>query len=501
MYANSIGSADANMIIDPGWGGLTTGNVIILGNLDVKGSVTIIESTTVTTNELVLEVANAAATATAASGAGIAVGPLGSAYASWVYGFSANAWLSNIGISAVGTVIGGNVTTSGLVSAVGNVIGGNLTTVGQLISTITTGTAPLVVSSTTKVTNLNVEQVDGYHAATANTVSTIAVRDASANIVANVYNGVGVSVTGTVTGASVVGGVITGSSVSVTGNITGGNILGGANVNATLHSGTTVSVTGNITGGNILGGANVNATLFSGTTVSVTGNASANYFIGNGSLLTGVNAGLKWTTVANTAPLLPAPGDFWYNSYNSVKYQYTNDGTGNTWVDQSFPTVFTTLTTNQILNGGANGTGNIGTAGGTFNTVFAKSTSAQYADLAENYTADDNYPPATVVVFGGEQEITISTTVCDTRVAGVVSTNPAFLMNSEADGVPVVLTGRVPCLVKGPITKGDLLITSDIPGTAQRLDSNWSPGCVIGKSLENIDDLSIKTIEVVVGRF
>lgn len=235
--------------------------------------------------------------------------------------------------------------------------------------------------------------------------------------------------------------------------------------------------------------------------VSVTGNISGNYILGNGSQLTGIEAGLSWTTQANTAPSSPNPGDFWYDSYSSKKFQYTNDGTGNTWVDQSFPTVFTTLTTNQILNGGANGTGNIGAAGGAFNTVFAKATSAQYADLAEKYTSDADYPPGTVVVFGGEAEITISTVECDSKVAGVISTDPAFIMNANSDGLLVALTGRVPCIVKGPVNKGDVLITSDLPGVAQRLGSNWKPGCVIGKSLEPVEIGLVKIIEVVVGRF
>jgi hypothetical protein len=72
-------------------------------------------------------------------------------------------------------------------------------------------------------------------------------------------------------------------------------------------------------------------------------------------------------------------------------------------------------------------------------------------------------------------------------------------LNSEHTAV-VALTGRVPCLVRGPVTKGDLVVSSTIPGTAQRLVS-WQPGCVIGKSLEDIIDNSIKTIEVVIGRF
>lgn len=237
-----------------------------------------------------------------------------------------------------------------------------------------------------------------------------------------------------------------------------------------------------------------NAVSVSGNVTSL-GNVSGTNIIQDGTRV------IKWTTVANTAPSNAVAGDFWYDSYTSKKFQYTNDGSGNTWVDQSFPTVFTTLTTNQILNGGTSGTGNIGAAGGTFNTVFAKATSAEYADLAEKYISDFEYSPGTVVVFGGEKEITISNQRCDTRVAGVISTNPAFIMNSAADGLPVAFTGRVPCQVKGPVTKGDVLVTSDIPGTAQGLNSDWQPGCVLGKSLENINDNSVKTIEVVVGRF
>ena len=155
-----------------------------------------------------------------------------------------------------------------------------------------------------------------------------------------------------------------------------------------------------------------------------------------------------------------------------------------------------------ITNGGTSGTGNIGATGATFNTVFAKATTAQYADLAEIYIADADYPPGTVVVFGGSKEITVTSTAHDTRVAGVISTNPAYLMNSEVQGLPVALTGRVPCLVQGPINKGELLVTGLKPGTAQKINSaRFQPGCVIGKSLKNIPDDELKLIEIVVGRF
>jgi hypothetical protein len=233
--------------------------------------------------------------------------------------------------------------------------------------------------------------------------------------------------------------------------------------------------------------------------VTTTGNISGSRILGNGSQLTNINK-IIWTTQANTAPANANPGDFWYNSNTQIKYQYINTGTSNVWVDQSSPTVFTSITTGQILNANANGVGNIGSDGASFNTVFAKATSAQYADLAENYQADAAYAPGTVVVFGGEFEITQSCVSHDSRVAGVVSTDPAFLMNSAAHGLPVALTGRVPCQVQGPVDKGDLLTTSDVPGTAQKLKT-WAPGCVIGKSLEIIKDSSVKTIEIAVGRF
>jgi hypothetical protein len=131
----------------------------------------------------------------------------------------------------------------------------------------------------------------------------------------------------------------------------------------------------------------------------------------------------------------------------------------------------------------------------------ATATSARYADLAEVFEPDQDYAPGTVVVFGGQKEITVTDVSHDTAVAGVISTNPAYLMNNDAVGLPVALTGRVPCLVQGPVKKGTLLVTGTTAGTAMACDNTkYQPGCVIGKSLDEILDTSIKSIEVVVGR-
>lgn len=154
-----------------------------------------------------------------------------------------------------------------------------------------------------------------------------------------------------------------------------------------------------------------------------------------------------------------------------------------------------------IINAGTNGSGNIGTSSGRFNTVYATASTALYADLAEVYTSDQQYPGGTVVVFGGEAEVTQSHSPNDPRIAGVVSTNPAYLMNDSIQGVPVALQGRVPCRVLGPVSKGDRVVSSHIPGVAQALDPlHYQPGCIIGKALQTIDSTDISIIEVVVGR-
>jgi hypothetical protein len=103
------------------------------------------------------------------------------------------------------TSSGGSLTSASALTVTGNITGGNIATGGQMVSSVSTGTAPMVVSSTTKVANLNVELVDGYHAEPTNIVSSIPVRDAAGNLVATNYTGTGVSVTGNITGANVNG--------------------------------------------------------------------------------------------------------------------------------------------------------------------------------------------------------------------------------------------------------------------------------------------------------
>ena len=126
--------------------------------------------------------------------------------------------------------------------------------------------------------------------------------------------------------------------------------------------------------------------------------------------------------------------------------------------------------------------------------------------MAERYESDTKLEAGDVVKIGGAKEVTKTTQQGDTDVFGVVSTEPAFKMNADAgdnDTHPyIALTGRAPCKVKGPIAKGDRLISSDIPGVAQALgDINSHPlHSVIGRSLETSDDNEVKYVEIVVGK-
>jgi hypothetical protein len=126
--------------------------------------------------------------------------------------------------------------------------------------------------------------------------------------------------------------------------------------------------------------------------------------------------------------------------------------------------------------------------------------SAQYADLAENYVADAQYEPGTVLDFGGDKEVTLSDVQHPTRVAGVVSSNPAYLMNTTCQGefvVALALQGRVPCKVIGYIQKGDILVSNGNGEAKRSLDPK--PGTIIGKALEaHNGDTSL--IEIAVGR-
>lgn len=305
-------------------GNATTGNLSTTTAVITTGNIT-------TINSGLLQNGNSNITLT--SNANVTVFVAGNTTARWTatstgvvangtYSISGNANVGNLGtaglvvatgnvtggnlttggvVAATGNVSGGNLTTGGVVAATGNVSGGNITTAGQLVSSVASGTAPLVVTSTTLVTNLNADLLDGLNSATANTASTIAARDSSGNLSANFFIGNGSQLTGLNTSIisngnsnvsvpaangnvniSAVGNanilVVTGTGVNVAGTL---NATGNANV-GNLGTAGLITATGNVSGGN----------LTTGGVVAATGNVTAgNVYANSGtigaSLLTG----------------------------------------------------------------------------------------------------------------------------------------------------------------------------------------------------------------------
>lgn len=174
----------------------------------------------------------------------------------------------------------------------------------------------------------------------------------------------------------------------------------------------------------------------------------------------------------------------------------STSGTGNTTVNFRTPEGVTIISAS-----GSDASATPVTVNGQWSLGVGATINATYADLAEYYSSDREYESGTVVVFGGEKEVTVTTTINDTRIAGVVSTSPAYTMNTKLVGqrICLALQGRAPCKVIGPVHKGDLLTTSDTAGYATRA-TEPTLGAILGKSLENNFTQGPCIVEIAVGR-
>jgi hypothetical protein len=175
--------------------------------------------------------------------------------------------------------------------------------------------------------------------------------------------------------------------------------------------------------------------------------------------------------------------------------------TGNTAASGPI-TVNSTGAATAIINGASNGVGNIGSSSVFFNTVFAKATSAQYADVAERFAADVEMPAGTVVELGGSAEITLSTNELSENVFGVISTQAAYLMNSaagtDATHPPVAMTGRVPVRAIGQVRKGDRLVSAGNGLARSAVVGEATAFNVIGRALKDKMDTGVGTVEAIV---
>ncbi len=174
----------------------------------------------------------------------------------------------------------------------------------------------------------------------------------------------------------------------------------------------------------------------------------------------------------------------------------TSVGTLTTLSVSGNTSVGTLLTT--AITTGSNVTA--GTITGNWTLTSGSRLQATYADLAEYYSADAHYPAGTVLDFGGEFEVTMAG-IESNRIAGVVSADPAYVMNGMIKcnhPVMIALQGRVPCKVRGKVRKGDMMISAG-DGYAKAAITAPNMGTVIGKALANFDGEE-GVIEVVVGR-
>ena len=186
---------------------------------------------------------------------------------------------------------------------------------------------------------------------------------------------------------------------------------------------------------------------------------------------------------------------------NGNIYFKVNDG-GATATVMQFVSTNSIVGVNGLYSLAANGQANIGSSSTYFNTVFAKSTSAQYADVAERFAADEYMEPGTVVELGGNAEITKAKNPLTDTVFGVISTHPAHLMNSGAGNndthPPIAMTGRVPVKVVGSVKKGDRLVSAGDGLARSALPGEATSFNVIGRSLVDKLDTNKGTIEAIV---
>ena len=292
----------------------------------------------------------------------------------------------------------------------------------------------------------------------------------------------------------------------------------GANISGTLNTGTGNANVGNLgTATAIITTANVttiNSGLLQNGTSNVTVNSSGNVNISvGGNVLTVTSTGANiagtlntGTGNANVGNLGTATAIITTANVTTINSGLMQNGNSNVTITaNSNVTIAVTAANSYTFATGsfapsANATVQLGLTGARWSNIWGLASSAQYADLAEYYVSDADYEPGTVVDFGGVNEVTICGTVMSTRIAGVVSTEPGFVMNDGQAGeftLPIALQGRVPTKVVGKVNKGDMMVSAG-NGYAHSCSAPVI-GSVIGKALADFDGTE-GVIEVVVGR-
>jgi len=217
------------------------------------------------------------------------------------------------------------------------------------------------------------------------------------------------------------------------------------------------------------------------------------------------------TTNSGTKTPIKLVGTSILNGNHDSDGEVYNIGSADVKFNTVYANVFdgTATKANTLSVGGVFRTAAVDTAGlGTGSTIAVRdvdgnlnavlfqgvATSARYADLAEKYLADKEYEVGTVLMVGGDAEVT----ACQVgfRAVGPVSGKPAYMMNSELEGgTYIALKGRVPVKVTGSVIKGQRLVAGQ-DGTAQAAFGNTAD--VFAIALETNAEAGVKLVEAII---
>jgi hypothetical protein len=259
----------------------------------------------------------------------------------------------------------------------------------------------------------------------------------------------------------------------VTGSATFTNAGDTASIATTLTADPVITLTGAVTGSATmtnLGNVSITTTATSDPTITLAGDLT-----GSATLTNLGDATLTATIAANSVAL----GTDTTGNYVGAG---ATSGSGISGSVSSEGGTFTVTSNATSSNTGSTIVFRDGSGNFSAGVITATATAARYADLAEMYAADEAIEPGTVVHFAGEGKLAACDVANCRAVAGIISTDPAYLMNSTQEGVALALAGRVPCKVTGPVAAGDLIVSA---GNGMAMANNDAAmGTVIGKAIE-----------------
>jgi hypothetical protein len=519
-FANSIDvdaiesrSTDTNLTLSANGSGIVTVNdsLTVTGDLTVSGTTTTVNSETINLADNIIQINSNFTSGTPTEDAGLTVLRGGSASKTLLWAESTDRWTVGSESFVAGTFIGdltgdvtGNADTAttlattraiqltGAVTGTANFDGSAAITISTTATADPTITLGGDLSGAVTLTNL----ASGTLTATVGTLN-----QSTTGSAATLTTARAIEVSGAVTGTANFdgsGAINISTTATADPTITLGGDLSGAVTLTNLASGTLtatitkdpiVSLTGAVTGSGTmtnLGNVSIATTATADPTITLGGDLS-----GSATLTNLGNATLTATIVANSVALgTDTTGNYvGAGAVSGVGLSGSVSSEGGTFTVTSNATSANTASAIVARDGSGNFSAGV---------ITGTATAARYADLAERYEAESTVEPGTVVHFGGSKEIKECDEDMCSRVAGIISTAPAYMMNSDAGNDEthpyVALKGRVPCKVQGTVQKGDMMVSAG-NGKA-RAEANPTMGSVIGKALADSEGEAV--IEVIV---